>query len=45
VGEKINTPEGKGKVIEVNILKRLVSVDLGEGKIVKTTMPKGPENY
>lgn len=44
VGEKFNTPEGKGKVVEVNILKRLVSVDVGEGKIVKTTIPKSSEN-
>lgn len=44
VGEKINTPEGKGKVIEVNILKRLVSVDMGEGKIIKATIPKSSEN-
>ncbi len=36
VGEKINTPEGKGRVVEVNILKRYARVDLGEGQIVKT---------
>ncbi len=41
-GEKITLPgeEEKGRVIEVNILKRLVSVDMGEGKIVKTVFPK-----
>jgi len=35
LGEKITTPEGKGRVVHVNILKRHVSVDLGEGKIKK----------
>ncbi len=34
-GEKITTPQGKGRVIEVNILKRYVNVDLGEGKFAK----------
>lgn len=34
-GEKITTPLGKGRVIEVNILKRYVNVDLGEGKFTK----------
>lgn len=36
VGEKVNTPEGKGRVVEVNILKRYARVDLGEGQIIKT---------
>ncbi len=32
-GDKINTPEGKGKVISVNVLKRSVTVEVGtEGK-------------
>ena len=35
IGEKVNTPEGKGKVKEINILKRTVFVDLGEGKVTK----------
>ncbi len=35
VGEKINTDEGKGKVIDVNILKHIVAVDLGEGRITR----------
>jgi cell fate regulator YaaT (PSP1 superfamily) len=35
MGDKINTDDGKGRVIDVNILKRLVSVDVGEGKVVK----------
>lgn len=38
VGDKISIPEGKGQVIEVNILKRTVRVDLGEGKVVKTVL-------
>lgn len=39
VGEKITTPEGKGRVFEVNILKRIVTVDLGEGKMFKVQYP------
>jgi len=34
-GEKINLPEGKGKVISVNALKRKVVVELEEGKHVE----------
>jgi cell fate regulator YaaT (PSP1 superfamily) len=44
LGEKINTNEGRGRVVEVNILKRLVSVDVGEGKIIKTSFLKSSEN-
>jgi cell fate regulator YaaT (PSP1 superfamily) len=44
VGEKINTADGRGRVVEVNILKRLVSVDVGEGKIIKMVIPKVSEN-
>jgi len=44
LGEKINTDMGRGRVVDVNILKRLVSVDVGEGKIVKTVIAKGSEN-
>ncbi|MBI5150272.1 MAG: stage 0 sporulation protein [Candidatus Omnitrophica bacterium] len=40
VGDKISVGEGKGKVIDVNILKRLVTVDAGEGKIIKTVFEK-----
>jgi len=40
VGDKITVPEGKGKVIDVNILKRLVTIDAGEGKVIKTAFPK-----
>lgn len=35
VGESIATQDGKGHVVEVNILKRYVRVDLGEGKVIK----------
>lgn len=34
-GEKITTPEGKGKVIHVDILKRKVSVEIGQGAETK----------
>jgi cell fate regulator YaaT (PSP1 superfamily) len=39
VGDKITTPEGKGRVSEVNILKRIVVADLGEGKMFKMQYP------
>ncbi len=39
VGDKMIMDDGKGRVIDVNILKRLVTIDLGEGKIVKTAFP------
>jgi cell fate regulator YaaT (PSP1 superfamily) len=32
MGETVNVNEGHGKVIEINVLKRCVTVDLGEGK-------------
>ena len=44
LGEKINTPEGRGRVVDINILKRLVSVDVGEGRIIKTVVPKDSQN-
>ncbi len=40
IGEKINTPQGKGKVRDVNILKRTVVVDLMDGKTTKVTYPQ-----
>ena len=43
-GESVTTPDGKGTVLEVNILKRSVSVDLGEGRITKVVFPKPEEN-
>ncbi|MFA5088004.1 MAG: stage 0 sporulation family protein [Candidatus Omnitrophota bacterium] len=44
VGEKISTPEGKGRVVDVNILKKIVSVDLGEGRITKMHFTKSYGN-
>ena len=44
LGERINTVEGKGRVVDVNILKRVVSIDMGEGKIVKTVFPNSSDN-
>lgn len=45
IGDKITIPEGKGTVRDVNILKRLVFVDLGEGKVVKTSFaPAKPDS-
>jgi cell fate regulator YaaT (PSP1 superfamily) len=43
VGDKITTPEGKGKVKDINILKRSVFVDLGEGKITKVVYDREKE--
>ncbi len=37
LGENIATPQGKGRIIDVNILKRYVSVDIGEGRITKVS--------
>jgi cell fate regulator YaaT (PSP1 superfamily) len=35
VGDKVDTPEGKGRVKDINILKKTLLVDLGEGKVTK----------
>ena len=43
-GDQITTPDGKGTVIDVNILKRLLSVDLGEGRITKVVFARNNEN-
>lgn len=40
IGDKYSIKDGKGKVIDVNILKRLVSVEMAEGNVVKTEIPK-----
>lgn len=40
VGDKITTDEGKGRVQDINILKRVVVVDLGEGKTTRIIFPK-----
>ena len=40
VGDKVNTPDGRGRVMDLNILKRFVMVDLGEGKTTKLTFAK-----
>ncbi len=40
IGAKVSTPEGeKGRVIAMDILKHYVTVDLGEGKMVKIDYP------
>jgi len=42
IGAKVSTPEGeKGRVVAVDILKHFVTVDLGEGKMVKVDYPLG----
>ncbi|MFH0753883.1 MAG: regulatory iron-sulfur-containing complex subunit RicT [Candidatus Omnitrophota bacterium] len=40
MGGKMQTADGKGKVINLDILKRLVHLDMGDGKIVKMNIPK-----
>lgn len=37
IGDKVTVDNEKGKVIDVNILKRILTVDLGEGKVVRKT--------
>lgn len=44
VGDKINTPEGRGRVRDVNIIKRLAVVELPEGKVIKVEFPKKDES-
>lgn len=39
IGDKITTDDGKGRVIEVNVLKGIVMIDMGEGRIVKKEYP------
>ena len=40
IGTKVSTPEGeKGRVIAMDILKHYVTVDLGDGKMVKIDYP------
>ena len=41
MGAKVSTPDGeKGRVIAMDILKHCVTVDLGEGKMVKVNYPQ-----
>ncbi|MBF0533033.1 MAG: stage 0 sporulation protein [Candidatus Omnitrophica bacterium] len=40
LGDRVETAQAKGRVVDVNILKRVVHVDVGEGMIVKVEYPK-----
>ncbi len=42
-GQIIKTPAGKGKVVDINVLKRLVSVELDDGRIVQVNYNEGGE--
>ncbi|OGX07360.1 MAG: hypothetical protein A2Z88_03735 [Omnitrophica WOR_2 bacterium GWA2_47_8] len=42
VGDKVDTIEGKGKVVNVNVIRRMISVDLGEGRVIKVSCDKTP---
>ena len=45
IGAKVNTPEGeKGRVVAMDILKHYVTVDVGDGKMVKVEYPLGNQN-
>ncbi len=44
MGDQINTPDGKGTVVDVNILKRTVNIDLGEGRVTKVFFARNNEN-
>ncbi|VAX35621.1 Stage 0 sporulation protein YaaT [hydrothermal vent metagenome] len=44
VGDKYTVAEGQGKVVDVNILKRVVSVKLEDDKIIKTVIAQRGEN-
>jgi len=44
VGEKITTPDGKGKVVDVNVLKHYVLADFGEGRVARVSFAKTSES-
>lgn len=44
VGAKIQLAEGKGKVISLDVLKRMMTVDLGEGKLIKKVVLESKKN-
>lgn len=35
LGQKVSTPNGEGRVINVNVLRRFVNIDIGDGKSIK----------
>ncbi len=39
MGAKVQTADGRGRVINLDILKRVVQIDMGEGKIVRVQVP------
>jgi len=39
VGDKVTTPDGRGRVRDVNILKRFALIDLLEGKTIRVEYP------
>ena len=43
VGDEVETEHGKGKVINVNILKRSYNVDLGDNNIIEIELDKLPD--
>lgn len=43
-GEMLKTPEGKGKVVSVNVLKRLAYVELEDGRVEKVFFKEDEES-
>ncbi|MDD5195611.1 MAG: stage 0 sporulation family protein [Candidatus Omnitrophica bacterium] len=41
-GQIIDTPAGKGKVLSVNVLKRLVNLEMEDGRVEKIVFPEEP---
>jgi hypothetical protein len=45
MGRKIETPEGKGKVIRQNVLERSITVELEDGRQIEIQYPPLDEEY
>jgi len=44
IGDRVSVAEGKGRVVDVNILKKIVAIDVGDGRIIRTTYPTVTES-
>ncbi|MBF0484480.1 MAG: stage 0 sporulation family protein [Candidatus Omnitrophica bacterium] len=40
IGDKVDLPEGKGRIVDINVLKRCATVDMGEGVVVRKIFDK-----
>jgi len=43
LGKKIEIPEGRGKVVRLNVLQRIVTVQLEDGREIEKKMEPLPE--